>query len=83
MVITTDEDFKVLKDLVKDLSVDLLELRQEYVQYIADLRLEHVERSEVALMDEVEYLTGENRDLHLKTKQLCIQNAALKLQIID
>jgi|LakMenEpi03Aug12_release.lakeMendotaPanAssembly.Ray.scaffolds.fasta_scaffold3996025_1 hypothetical protein len=50
---------------------------------MADLRLEHVERSEVALMDEIEYLTGENRDLHLKSKQLCIQNAALKLQIID
>jgi len=68
IVNVTDEDFKILKDLVKDLSTDLLELRQEYFQYVADLKLEQVERNEVALMDEVEYLTGENRELHLKVK---------------
>jgi len=26
----------------------------------------------IGLLDEIEYLTGENKELHIKTKQLCL-----------
>jgi len=31
-----------------------------------------------ALRDDIEYLTGENKDLRLKVKEVCLQNAELK-----
>ena len=35
----------------------------------------------MGLLDEIEYLTGENKELHLKVKDICLQNAELKLQL--
>ncbi len=58
-----------LRERVKELASELLELRQEYYETIG------VGGDEVALQDDVEYLTGENRDLALKCKQLSLQNA--------
>ena len=31
-----------------------------------------------ALRDDIEYLTGENKDLRLKVKEVCLKNAELK-----
>jgi len=32
------------------------------------LKLDNIDRTEVALMDEIEYLTGENKELQMKSK---------------
>lgn len=68
--------------MVSDLKQDLTDLRLEYLQYRTVDKLDFNPGEDTAgLIDEIEYLTGENKDLHLKVKEVCLQNAELKMQL--
>jgi hypothetical protein len=54
----------------------LADLHQEYAIYKSEIT--GTELNDVALRDDNEYLIGENKDLHLKVKEICLQNANLK-----
>jgi hypothetical protein len=69
--------------LIKELAGDLLEMRLEFEEYAAQARLEDCLTKEVELKDEVEWLTGENKDLLMKAKQLAVANAALRQQVLQ
>lgn len=36
---------------------------------------------EEEMKDDLEYLTGENKDLHLKVKEVCISRASLQMEL--
>ncbi len=77
-----DEETMALQQLVSDLKQDLTDLRLEYLQYRTLDKLDFNPGEDTAgLIDEIEYLTGENKDLHLKVKEICLQNAELKIQL--
>ena len=77
-----DEETMALQQLVSDLKQDLTDLRLEYLQYRTLDKLDFNPGEDTAgLIDEIEYLTGENKDLHLKVKEICLQNAELKMQL--
>ena len=77
-----DEETTALQQLVSDLKQDLTDLRLEYLQYRTLDKLEFTPGEDTAgLIEEIEYLTGENKDLHLKVKEICLQNAELKIQL--
>ena len=77
-----DEETVAQQQLVADLKQDLTDLRLEYLQYRTLDKLEfNPGEDNVGLLDEIEYLTGENKDLHLKVKEICLQNAELKVQL--
>ena len=40
-----------------------------------------VDASIVAIRDDNEYLIGENKDLHMKVKEICLLNANLKIML--
>jgi hypothetical protein len=54
----------------------LSDLHSEYAQYKSEISGSTL--SDVALKDDNEYLMGENKDLHLKVKEVCLQMANLK-----
>ena len=35
------------------------------------------------MKDDIEYLTGENKELQLKVKDVCLKNSQLKLKLAD
>ena len=77
-----DDETAALQQLVSDLKQDLTDIRLEYLQYRTLDKLEfNPGEDNAGLMDEIEYLTGENKDLHLKVKEICLQNAELRLQL--
>lgn len=52
---------------------DLTDLRLEYLQYRTLDKLDfNPAEDNAGLLDEIEYLTGENKDLHLKVKEICL-----------
>ena len=65
-----------LKNLIADLKQDLSDLHAEYALYKNEISGSTL--SDVALKDDNEYLMGENKDLHLKVKEVCLQMANLK-----
>lgn len=78
-----DPEIEKLKALVTDLRQDRIELQAELEQFregVSDkTRISKLKDEE--MKDDIEYLTGENKELHLKVKDVCVTNANLKLQI--
>ena len=35
------------------------------------------------MKDDIEYLTGENKELHLKVKEVCLSKASLQVQLAE
>jgi len=64
-----------LQELLTELCRDLAELHLEFARTNAENGGKQEDLSLVVMKDEVDYLTGENRDLRLKVKQLSINNA--------
>lgn len=80
--LSEDEETTALQQLVSDLKQDLTDLRLDYLQYRTSDKLEFTPSEDTAgLIEEIEYLTGENKGLHLKVKDICLQNAELKIQL--
>jgi len=69
-----------LKALVTDLRQDRIELQAEIEQFREGVksdmsRLAHLKDEE--MKDDIEYLTGENKELYLKVKEVCMTKASL------
>lgn len=79
-----EPEIKNLKALVTDLRQDRIELQAELEQFREGIksdtsRLAHLKDEE--MKDDIEYLTGENKELHLKCKDVCFTKASLQLEL--
>lgn len=81
-----DDEIRKLKALVNDLRQDRVELQSELEKFRSvdggtsdTSRLHKLKEDE--MKDDIEYFTGENKELHFKVKDVCLQNAQLKLKV--
>ena len=77
-----EPEIEKLKALVTDLRQDRIELQAELEQFREGVkddtsRIAHLKDEE--MKDDIEYLTGENKELSLKVKEVCLTKAALQL----
>lgn len=77
-----EPEVEKLKALVTDLRQDRIELQAELEQFREGVkddtsRIAHLKDEE--MKDDIEYLTGENKELSLKVKEVCLTKAALQL----
>jgi len=79
-----DEESEVekLKALVTDLRQDRIDIQAEIEQFREGVkndtsRIAHLKDEE--MKDDIEYLTGENKELMLKVKDVCLTKASLQL----
>ena len=73
-----------LKALVTDLRQDRIELQAELEQFREGVKSDtsRIARlKDEEMKDDIEYLTGENKELHLKVKEVCLAKANLQLQL--
>ena len=80
-----EPEIEKLKALVTDLRQDRIELQAELQQFKEGVkndssRLIHLKDEE--MKDDIEYLTCENKELHLKVKDVCLTKASLSLQLM-
>jgi len=80
------EEIEKLKALVTDLRQDRIELQAELESFREGVksdtsRLAHLKDEE--MKDDIEYLTGENKELQLKVKEVCLTKASLQLQLAE
>lgn len=81
-----EPEIEKLKALVTDLRQDRIELQAELQQFKEGVkndssRLIHLKDEE--MKDDIEYLTAENKELHLKVKDVCLTKASLSLQLMQ
>lgn len=79
-----EPEIEKLKALITDLRQDRIELQAELEQFRESgkgdvSRLAALKDEE--MKDDIEYLTGENKDLHLKVKEVCLSRASLQMQL--
>lgn len=77
-----EPEIEKLKALVTDLRQDRIELQAELEQFREGVkddtsRIAHLKDEE--MKDDIEYLSGENKELLLKVKEVCLTKAALQL----
>ena len=83
--IEQDQEIVKLKALVSDLRQDRLEKVGELEQFRSggndQSRFNVLTMEE--MKDDIEFLTGENKELWLKVKDVCLKNSQLKLKVAD
>ena len=84
--IEEEPEVEKLKMLVTDLRQDRIELQAEIEQFREGVksetsRIAHMKDEE--MKDDIDYLTGENKELQLKVKEVCLTKASLQLQLAE
>jgi len=84
---TLEQEGEIVK--LKALITDLKQDRVERVGELEQFRSGQNDNSRINMLtmeemkDDIEFLTGENKELWLKVKDVCLSNSKLKLKLAD